>query len=126
MANFKFRPRQNLKFLLSYKNTLDRRTLFDWDYRYSSATAPVYEDKWNLISMEVTHAIAKNFHYEAIASYHRRQISLLPGDPNNPGHGLDPDQFKQDWEWETFEDRNGKGVDDAPARVSNLFPDTFA
>ena len=124
-TNILFRPKQSLKFLFSYKNQNGRKTIFDWNYRYSSATAPVNEDKWNIISLEVTHAISRNFHYEAIFSYLQRSISQQPGDPNNPGHGLSPDQFAYDYEWETFEDVNGNGVYDAPEPVINLFPDTM-
>ena len=124
-GNIVFRPQQNLKFLFSYKNTLSRRTLFDWSYRYSSGTAPIREDKLKIISLEVTHAIARNFHYEAIFSYQQSSVSQQPGDPNNPGHGLTPDQFAFDYEWETYEDVNGNGVYDAPEPVINLFPDTM-
>lgn len=124
-SNIQFRPRQNLKFLFSYKDQYDHRTLFDWDYRYSSPTAPVYEDEWNLMSLEITHAIGRNFHYETILSYHRRSITQKPGDPSNPGEGLNPDEFALDYEWEDYQDLNGNGVYDAPEPIINLYPDTM-
>ncbi len=125
-SNFQFRPRQNLKFLFSYKNQEEKQTVFDWNYRYSSATAPVQNDNWDLISLEVTHAIGRSFHYETVLSYHQRTITQKPGDPNSPGHGLDPDQLKFDFGWEDFQDNNANGVYDPPEPVINLFPDTIA
>lgn len=125
-SNLQFRPRQNLKFLLSYKNQQEKQVLFDWNYRYSAATAPIQNDNWDLISMEVTHAISRNFHYESVFSYHKREIIQQPGDPNDPGHGLNPDQFPFDYEIEDFQDLNGNGVYDAPEPIINLFPDTIA
>jgi len=124
--NVQFRPRQNLKFLFSYKNQQEKRILFDWNYRYSSATAPVYNNNWDLISLEITHAIGRNFHYETVLSYHQTTITQKPGDQSNPGHGLDPDQILEDYGRESFQDLNGNGVYDAPEPIINLFPDTIA
>ncbi len=125
-SNVQFRPVQNLKFLFSYKNQQSKQILFDWNYRYSSATAPVFDDKFDLSSLEVTHAIGRNFHYETVFSYHRRTISQKPGDPDNPGHGLDPDQIQPETAVETYQDFNNNGVYDAPEPIINLFPDTIA
>ena len=125
-SNFQFRPQQNLKFLFSYKNQQEKQTLFNWSYRYSSATAPILNDNWDLVSLEVTHAIGRSFHYETVLSYHKRAITQKPGDPNSPGDGLDPDQFMFDYQWETFQDNNDNGVYDPPEPVINLFPDTVA
>ncbi|MEA2031066.1 MAG: TonB-dependent receptor [candidate division Zixibacteria bacterium] len=127
MANFKFRPKQNLKFILSYKNSQARNTVFDryrWDYRYSSSTAPVYESKWNSLSLEVSQIIDKNMSYEAVFSYSENGVSRKPGDPNNPGKGLNPDQIPFDYECEGFQDDNGNGIYDPPEPFVNLFYDT--
>ncbi len=124
MVNLKFRPRQNLKFILSYKDTEDRNTLFGWSYRYSSATAPVDEQKLRTASIEVLQSLSKNMNYEAILSYTRTTYKRQPGDPNNPGHGFDPDQFRFEHESENFQDRNGNGVYDPPEPIINLYPDT--
>jgi len=125
-SNVQFRPVQNLKFLFSYKNQQFKEILFDWNYRYSSATAPVYNEGYDLMSLEVTHAIGRNFHYETVFSYQQLTISQQPGDPNNPGHGLDPDQFPFDYGLETYQDNNDNGVYDPPEPIINLFPDTIA
>jgi len=124
MANLKFRPRQNLKFIFSYKDTEDRNTLFGWGYRYSSATAPVTEKKLRTVSLEVLQALSKNMNYEMIVSYTQNRYRRQPGDPNSPGHGLDPDQFMFEYETETFEDNDGDGVYDPPEPIINLYPDT--
>ena len=125
-SNVQFRPRQNLKFLFSYKNTQERNTVFDWNYRYSSATAPVETTIWDLLSLEITHAISRNFHYEAVFSYYKLKVTQKPGDPNNPGQGLDPNQLPFDYQWETYQDNNLNGKYDPLEPILNLFPDTIA
>ncbi len=124
MANLKIRPLQNLKLILSYKDSQYRRTLFSWDYRYSANTAPVQVDRWKSLSLEVSQVVSRNMNYEAIFSYMENSLDRAPGDPNNPGHGMDPDEFLLNTQWEDFEDRNGNGVYDPPEPIINLFPDT--
>jgi len=124
MANLKFRPTQNMKMLFSYKDRVRNYTLFNWTYRYSAATAPVRDEKWRSVSLEVSQSISKDMNYEAILSFSENGLTQKPGDPENPGHGLDPDQFVLDYQWESFEDRNGNGVYDPPEPIVNLFPDT--
>lgn len=124
MTNLKFRPRQNLKFIFSYKDRQVHRTGFGWAYRYSSATAPVIEEKFRSVSLEVLQAISKDMNYELILSYTENSTSQKPGDPNSPGHGLDPDSVKFDYEWEDFQDNNGNGIYDPPEPIINLYPDT--
>lgn len=124
MTNLKFRPQQNLKFIISYKDQQIKETDFGWAWRYSSATAPVIEREFRSLSLEVLQSISKNMNYEMILSFTQNITRQKPGDPNNPGHGLDPDQFDFDFEWETYQDRNGNGVYDPPEPIINLFPDT--
>ena len=124
MANVKFRPMQNLKMIVQYKNSQSQQTLFGWSYRYSAATAPFRVSKWSTLSLEVSQQVNRNMNYEFIASYSENGTTQKPGDPDNPGHGLDPDQFVFDYEWERYDDRNGNGVYDAPEPIINLFPDT--
>lgn len=124
MANLKFRPLQNLKLIFSYKDSQNRWTSFNWSYRYTPNTAPVQIDRWKSISVEVSQAVSRHMSYEAILSYTSTSLDRKPGDPNNPGHGLDPDDFMLNTEWEDYDDRNGNGVYDAPEPIINLFPDT--
>ena len=120
MTNIKFRPTQNMKVLLSYKDREMRYTRFDWSFRYSAATAPVRVEKWRSASLEISQSISKDMNYEAIFSYAENGLTQKPGDPNNPGHGLDPDQFAFDYEWESYVDRNDNGVYDPPEPIVNL------
>ncbi|HWR84226.1 MAG TPA: carboxypeptidase-like regulatory domain-containing protein [Candidatus Deferrimicrobium sp.] len=124
MLNLKFRPQQNLKFIISYKDTQTRNTLFRWGYRFSSATAPVQETKLKVASAEVSHALTKNMSYEAIISYALNEERTRPGDPDNPGHGIDPPDIPLEEEWETYDDNNKNGVYDPPEPIINLYPDT--
>ncbi|MCB2231308.1 TonB-dependent receptor [bacterium] len=126
MGNLKFKPRQNLNFVLSYKSThsKDTRLYGYWDYRYSNSTLPIREESWRSISLEVSQSISRNTTYELNLSYYSQDISLKPGDPNNPGRTLDPDDFVLQGDWEDFTDLNGNGVYDAPEPIINLFPDT--
>lgn len=124
-SNFKFRPRPNLNFIFSYKYSNTKNTLFVWDYRYASANAPITTDIWKSISLEASQAIGKSFSYEAVISYFEKDVTQAPGDPNNPGATLNPDQFRFDSEWESFTDRNGNGVYDPPEPLINLYPDTM-
>lgn len=124
MANLKFRPLQNLRLIFSYKDSQNRWTRFNWDYRYTPNTAPVQVDRWKSISLEVSQSVSRNMSYEVVGSFTHNSTNRRPGDPNNPGHGLDPDEFMLNTEWEDYDDRNGNGVYDPPEPIINLFPDT--
>ncbi|RKX22745.1 MAG: hypothetical protein DRP35_01210 [Candidatus Zixiibacteriota bacterium] len=124
MANFKFRPRPNLKMIVSLKDSQTRWTLFNWEQRYSSALAPVQEEKWSSASLEISQTISKSMNYELLLSYKVNELNQKPGDPNNPGKGLDPDQFYLDSEWESWNDTIPNGIYDPPEPIINLFPDS--
>ncbi len=126
-ANFKFRPKQNLKFVVSYKGWLGKHTQFSrgyWDYRYSNLTAPIFTYDRKILSLEVTHTVSRDMNYEVIMSYYSYDVTDKPGDPDNPGKTLDPDEFYPENGWETYTDRNGNGMYDRPEPLINLFPDT--
>ncbi len=122
--NLKFRPQQNLKFIASYKHSLSHDVLWDWNYRYSSANLPVARDEWQSVSLEVTHAVTKDFNYEAVFSYYTKEYTQKPGDPNNPGEGRDPDQINLESQNEGYDDLNDNGRYDAPEPIINLYPDS--
>lgn len=126
-SNFKFRPQPNLKFIFSYKKWYIKNTRFNyynWEYRYSGSTLPVYTFDRHSVSLEVTQAVSKDMNYEVILSMTDTDNLTAPGDPNNPGKTLEPDEFTLESEWETYTDVNGNGVYDAPEPIINLFPDT--
>jgi len=128
-SNVMFKPRNNIKAVFSYKTSSSRYMYFDWLYRYSPTNSIVVESDWNVFSLELTHQLSKNMHYYLRASYYNREYKYRPGDPNNPGRGMDPDQFLQYNLHERFTDqpdRDGyyNGVYDAPEPLINMFPDT--
>lgn len=125
-ANILMKPLSNLKMILSYKSSVLRYTDFDWEYRYTPNTAEARETKWQAYALELTHQLSKNMHYYVKASYYNRDVYSRPGDPNNPGKGLDPPQFPQYSEFERYDDLNSNGVYDAPEPLINLFPDSIA
>ncbi len=122
--NTKFRPKQNLKFVASYKRWYTKAQPFDWRYRYSAATAPVIKQDREAFSLEVTHAVSKDMNYEMIVSMTDLEYTEAPGDPIHPGKTVEPDDFDLDSQVESFQDKNGNGVYDAPEPIINLYPDT--
>lgn len=122
--NVRFRPRQNLKFISSYKLWDARITRFSWDYRFSPNTANVASEKRKSLSFEVTHELARNFNYEGIISYLETDFREGPGDPNHPGEILNPDQMFDQDSWEVYNDVNRNGFYDPPEPIINIFPDT--
>lgn len=125
-TNFLFRPKQNIRAVFSYKGTDYRYSTFNWLYRYSSATVPVQTQKRNTYSMEWTHEVNKDFHYEAILSVNDFEYTVKPGDPDHPGLGLNPDQIALESDYETYTDRNNNGQYDAPEPIINIFPDSLS
>lgn len=130
MANFKFRPKSNLNFILSYKNSSSKETsLYSpagsfWAYRYSNATLPIYREDWQTLSLEVSQSLTKNTTYVLNLSWYNQKKNFAPGDPEHPGKTLNPDDFTLEADWETYTDVNGNGVYDAPEPILNLFPDS--
>nr|MBN2277205.1 TonB-dependent receptor [candidate division Zixibacteria bacterium] len=123
-ANILMKPLPNLKMIFSYKSSVLRYTDFSWAFRYTPNTADVVETKWQTYAMELTHQLSPNMHYYLKASYYNRDVWSRPGDPNNPGQGLDPDDFLQYSEFERYDDLNGNGVYDEPEPLINMFEDS--
>jgi len=123
-TNIKFRPRQSLKFVLSYKKWYIKSTDFQWEYRYSNSTAPIRTSDRSSISLEVNQNVSRNMNYEVVLSLTNNEYNEAPGDANNSGKTLNPDQFLFESQWEDFTDLNNNGIYDAPEPLINLFPDT--
>ncbi len=123
-ANLLMKPMNNMKMIISFKSYASRYTIFDWRYRYTPNTADIRETDWQSYALELTHQLSRNMHYYFKASYYTYDFWNKPGDPNNPGKGLDPDDFMQYNEFERYDDLNGNGVYDAPEPLVNIFPDT--
>jgi len=122
------------KLVLSHKQNWERYTLFFdpsggdplketrgavdiWKYRYTPSTIPQIESHNNSLSLLFTHNVSKSSFYELQLSRYITSYYQRPGDPNNPGRGLNPDQFPLMDYWERFtpsEDANFNGKwDDA-------------
>ena len=124
LGNIMFRPKPSLKFILSYKDTWIHQTSFIYGYIYSSNTAPVYDERWQSLSLEISQSLTRDMNYEAIVSYTKNYQQRKPGDPNNPGKGLNPDQLYLDSEWESWDDTIPNGIWDPPEPIFNLYPDS--
>jgi outer membrane receptor protein involved in Fe transport len=130
MGNLKFRPRQDLNFIMSYKSssTKNTRLLWSgtslWQYRYTPSTLPVQKSRWQSLSLEISQELDRNTAYEVHLSYYKNESSVAPGDPNHPGQVLEPDDFPLVSEWESYTDFNNNGQYDAPEPIINLYPDS--
>jgi outer membrane receptor protein involved in Fe transport len=88
-----------------------------WAYRYTPSTIPQIDYHNNSLSLLFTHQVSKSSFYELMLSRYVNSYFQRPGDPNNPGGGLDPGSFTLSNYWERFtpsEDANYNGQwDDA-------------
>lgn len=130
-TNLSFKPRNNLKFILSYQSSFLRSPSFfapapfvDWSYRYTPGTLTQNERDWSLASLKITHSLSKNFNYEIIISSKKNEVLWGPTDPAFPGRIMQPDQFLQQDLWESFTDADGNGVYTPPEPLINTVPDT--
>jgi outer membrane receptor protein involved in Fe transport len=113
-----------IKVLANYRGSWNERTVFQWNYRYTPATAPIEREESAIYSLQLTHQLDKSTYYEFTLSHFNRGYLQKPGDPNNPGDGLNPDQFLQFDEWEYYYDRNNNGKFDSPEPFINVNGDT--
>lgn len=130
-TNISFKPRNNLKFILSYQKTFSRDPVFtlgsgSWIFRDTPGTLTQNERDWQLASLKMTHSLSKDFNYEVILSYKRNEVNFGPGDPDHPGKIVQPDQFLLQDFWESYTDVNNDGVYTAPEPLVNSIPDTLS
>lgn len=90
-----------------------------WQYRYTPSTIPQIEAHNNSLSLLFTHNVSKSSFYELRISRYVTNYFQRPGDPNNPGGGLDPDDFTLEDYIERFTssqdaNHNGKWDDAEP------------
>lgn len=125
-SNVKFRPRPNLKFIMSYKRWSVKSTSFShdyWEYALSGSTLPIQTSERQSLSLEVTQQVSNNMNYEVVLSVLDIDATNKPGDPYHPGKTIDPNDMLLETEAETYTDVNRNGVYDAPEPILNLFPD---
>ncbi len=129
-TNVAFKPRGNMRFILSYQSTFSKTPFFstaaDWANRFTPGTVPMNQRDWKLASVKMTHSLSENFNYEVIVSYKHNNVKNAPTDPSHPGLIMSPDQFLQQDLWETFSDVDNNGVYTPPEELVNTIPDTLS
>lgn len=117
---------KGVKIAFNYRGSWDNYTQFQWDYRYTPATAPVIHQRASSYSLRFTHQMNPATYYEVILSRFTRDYNEMPGDPDNPGEGLTPGQFLLSDQYEYYYDRNGNGRFDRPEPFINANGDQDA
>jgi outer membrane receptor protein involved in Fe transport len=113
-----------IKLVGMYRGSWSDFTTFQWNYRYTPKTAPVIHEQAGLYQLNLTHTIDKSTYYDLTISRVNRDYLEKPGDPNNPGEGLEPGDFLQFSKYEYIYDRNGNGKYDAAEPFINANGDT--
>jgi outer membrane receptor protein involved in Fe transport len=121
-----FDPTSNIKVKALYKGSWRHETDFTWVYRYTPATAPIYDYSTNTVSLQLKQVLSKSTDYEINLSYWGSRYVQKPGDPEHPGEGLDPDQMLFIDEYETYDDLNGNNQFDESEPFINIFPDSVS
>jgi outer membrane receptor protein involved in Fe transport len=127
-ATLAYDPTQNMHAKLLFKGTWNNGIKFnrsDWIYRYTPQTAPVYEYNTATVSVQLKQILSKTTDYELNISYWGSRYEQKPGDPHNPGRGLDPDQFLIDSLYEYYNDLNSNNQYDPYEPLINIFPDSI-
>lgn len=119
-----FNPTPNMNAKMLYKGMQSNGTSFNWLYRYSPSTAPVYWYNTNTLSLQLKQVLSKSSDYEINLSYWGSRYTQKPGDPDHPGEGLDPDDFLFIDQYETYDDVDHDGTFDAYEPFINIFPDS--
>lgn len=110
---------KGVKLAFNYRGSWDDYTQFQWDYRYTPATAPVVHQQARAYSLRLTHQLNPTTCYEIMLSQFRRDYLEMPGDPDHPGFGLTPGQFLLLDQYEYYYDRNGNRRFDPPEPCVN-------
>jgi len=118
-----FKASPSMRLNLNYQGSWDDYTGWNWNYLYSPNTAPNVHESSGLYSLKLTHNVSKTTFYEVQLSQFSKSYLERPGDPANPGKGLDPDQFLFNDQFESYTDRNGNGRWDAPETFENVYED---
>ncbi len=108
-AKLNWQNRKGVKLAFNYRGSWDDYTQFQWDYRYTPATAPVIHQEAALYSLRWTHQLNSSTYYEIILSRFDNNYREQPGDPEHPGLGLTPDQFLLASQYESYYDHNDNG-----------------
>jgi outer membrane receptor protein involved in Fe transport len=120
-TKFTYKPIEAMKLTLNYIGQWNNSNPFnDWSYRYTPSTAPYISQNSQLLSLTLNHQINRSTFYELILSRYKTEYKLMPDDPNDPGGGMNPDDFLLYTQWEDYHDMNGNGRYDAPEPYINI------
>ncbi len=123
-AKMTYKITNNLKTVFNYQGIWDDNTIFNWYHRDTPSTAQIYNRLTERFSVSMTHQLNKSTFYEVVVSRVNNDYIQKPDDPNNPGAGLNPNEFSFESEWESFDDMNGNGTYDRPEPFVNVYADT--
>ena len=123
-ATLAFNPTPNMNVKALYKGTWSNVTKFDWRHRYTPATAPVYDQIINTVSLQLKQVVSKSTDYEINLSYLGSRFDQKPGDPDHPGEALNPDDFKYQDQYERYDDLDHNNRYDPYEPFLNIFPDS--
>lgn len=123
-GNIVYEATNNVKFVFNYQGIWSDATIFSWYYRDTPSSAPVGNEAFERFSVTLTHQINKTTFYQFLVSRVYREYVQRPGDPDNPGVGKNPNQFRFEEDYESFSDRNGNGIYDKPEPFINVYADT--
>ena len=115
-----------IKLNFNYQGSWDDFTQWNWNYLYTPNTAPDIHENSRLLSVRMTHNVNKSTFYQIQISEFSKDYLERPGDPNNPGQGLDPDQFlllDTNDKFSRSNDVNNNGVWDKAEEFENLYED---
>ncbi len=123
LAKLSFRVSSDIRMTGQYKLSYERNQTWDWNYRYTPNSQDWVEDKNEFYSLKWVHNLGPTTFYEVQYSDVIRNYWDKPGDPNNPGGTLSPDDFIFNQQADDFVDVNANGRWDAPESWVEVYPD---
>lgn len=126
LSKLTYRVTPDIRLTGQYKKTYQRNQIWNWNYRYSPNTQYWTEDENDFYSLKWVHNLSPSTYYEMQYSDFVRNYWQKPGDPNNPGGTLNPDEFLfqgEGNEADKYVDNNSNGRWDAPETWTDVYPD---
>jgi outer membrane receptor protein involved in Fe transport len=125
-AKLTYKATPTIRVNFNYQGAWDDFTGWDWDYLYTPNTAPDVHEDSRLLSLKWSQNLSKSTFYQLQVSQFYKDYLERPGDPNQPGSGLNPDQFLLNYEVDKFSrtnDVNKNGKWDSAEEFENQFED---
>jgi len=125
-AKFTVKATPTMRLNFAYQGSWDDFTGWNWNYLYSAQTAPDVHETSRLLSVKLSQNLSKSTFYQVQLSQFYKDYLERPGDPNQPGSGLNPDQFLLNTEVDKFSrtnDVNKNGKWDPAEQFENQYED---